>query len=119
MGERKNLRQEEINALRQGIDIGMTLIDTAEMYGEGLSEELVGEAIRGYHREDLFLVSKLYPLTLPLRLQGLGIGGWLDPVWWGSPLYIHNLPMNPEYSVFKRKPDAYASASQLAPYHSL
>lgn len=61
MGERKNLRQEEINALRQGIDMGMTLIDTAEMYGEGLSEELVGEAIRGYHREDLFLVSKVYP----------------------------------------------------------
>ncbi len=61
MGERSSRRSEEIRALRQGIDLGMTLIDTAEMYGEGLSEELVGEAIKGYRREDLFLVSKVYP----------------------------------------------------------
>ena len=58
MGKR---RGEEIRALRRGIDLGMTLIDTAEMYGSGAAERLVGEAIRGYDRESLFLVSKVYP----------------------------------------------------------
>ena len=45
----------------------MTLIDTAEMYGEGLSETLVGEAIKGFNREDLFLVSEVYPLNAGLE----------------------------------------------------
>jgi diketogulonate reductase-like aldo/keto reductase len=61
MGEKRTLWKQEIEALRQGIDLGMTLLDTAEMYGEGLSEELVGEAIHGYARTNLFLVSKVYP----------------------------------------------------------
>lgn len=60
MGEDTARRQEEIQALRRGIDLGMTLIDTAEMYGEGASETLVGEAIRG-RRQDVFLVTKAYP----------------------------------------------------------
>jgi diketogulonate reductase-like aldo/keto reductase len=47
MGERRERREKEIAALRLGIELGMTLIDTAEMYGEGRTEELVGEAIRG------------------------------------------------------------------------
>lgn len=51
----------ELEALQAGIDAGMTLIDTAEMYGSGRSESLVGEAIKGYEREKLFLVSKVYP----------------------------------------------------------
>ena len=51
----------DVAALRRGIELGMTHIDTAEMYGNGRSEELVGEAIRGYAREDLFLVSKVLP----------------------------------------------------------
>jgi len=60
MGERPQRRADEIAALRAGITAGMTLIDTAEMYGDGASEELVGEAIRGA-RNGVFLVSKAYP----------------------------------------------------------
>jgi diketogulonate reductase-like aldo/keto reductase len=48
-------------ALRRGIDLGLTHIDTAEMYGDGRSEEIVGEAIAGYPREQLFIVSKVLP----------------------------------------------------------
>lgn len=61
LAERADRRGSELEALRRGIGLGMTLIDTAEMYGEGRSEELVGEAIRGIPRESLFLVSKVYP----------------------------------------------------------
>lgn len=61
MGENKSKEQEEIAALKTGIDLGMTLIDTAEMYGEGAAEALIGKAIKGYHREKLYLVSKVYP----------------------------------------------------------
>jgi diketogulonate reductase-like aldo/keto reductase len=53
-------RADEIAALRRGLDLGLTLIDTAEMYGEGASERLVGEAITG-RRDEVFLVSKVYP----------------------------------------------------------
>ncbi|WP_342565012.1 aldo/keto reductase [Paenibacillus sp. FSL R7-0345] len=60
MGEDKASRSEEIASLRLGVELGMNLIDTAEMYGEGRSEELVGEAIRDI-RDDVFLVSKVYP----------------------------------------------------------
>lgn len=60
MAERADRRVEEIAALRTGIDLGMTLIDTAEMYADGESERLVGEALRGC-REAVFLVSKAYP----------------------------------------------------------
>lgn len=60
MGEDAANRAEEIAALRLGVELGMNLIDTAEMYGNGRSEELVGEAIRGI-RDDVFLVSKVYP----------------------------------------------------------
>lgn len=60
MGDSAARRDEEIRALRTGIDVGMNLIDTAEMYGSGRSEELVGEAIRG-RRDDVFLVSKVLP----------------------------------------------------------
>jgi diketogulonate reductase-like aldo/keto reductase len=60
MAEDPATRDEEIAALRLGLDLGMTLIDTAEMYGEGAAEELVGEAIAG-RRDEVFLVSKVYP----------------------------------------------------------
>lgn len=60
MGETPARRAEEIDALRLGIDLGATLVDTAEMYGEGLTEDLVGEALMGY-RDRAFLVSKVYP----------------------------------------------------------
>src|SRR6267142_6482210 len=60
MGEDPSRSQSEIAALRLGLDLGMTLIDTAEMYGEGAAEELVGDAI-GDRRAEVFLVSKVYP----------------------------------------------------------
>ncbi|WP_318374025.1 aldo/keto reductase [Enterobacter sp.] len=60
MGEDASQRQKEIAALRAGIDAGLTLIDTAEMYADGGAEEVVGEALQG-RREKIFLVSKVYP----------------------------------------------------------
>ena len=60
IGDDRNRRAEEIAALRLGVDLGMTLIDTAEMYGDGRSESLVGEAIAGA-RDRVFLVSKVLP----------------------------------------------------------
>ena len=60
MGDRRETRVEEIYALQLGLDLGLKLIDTAEMYGEGKAEELVGEAIAG-RRDQVFLVSKVYP----------------------------------------------------------
>jgi diketogulonate reductase-like aldo/keto reductase len=60
MGEDPGARRDEVAALRLGMELGMTLIDTAEMYGEGGAEEVVGEAIAG-RRDDVFLVSKVYP----------------------------------------------------------
>lgn len=60
IGDEPRKRADEIAALRRGLDLGMKLIDTAEMYGEGASEQLVGEAIAG-RRDEVFLVSKVYP----------------------------------------------------------
>lgn len=60
MAERPERRADEIAALREGVNLGMTLIDTAEMYSEGAAETLVGEAIDGL-RDRIFLVSKAYP----------------------------------------------------------
>ena len=62
LGEGLSPRAQERDTLRRGVELGMTLIDTAEMYGDGQSEELVGEAIRGLDRDQLFLVSKVYPV---------------------------------------------------------
>lgn len=60
MGDRPDLKADEIKALRRGIDLGATLIDTAEMYGNGAAETLVGEAICDC-RDEVFLVSKVLP----------------------------------------------------------
>ncbi|MER9842178.1 aldo/keto reductase [Mesorhizobium australicum] len=60
MGEDARRRAGEVNALKLGLDLGMTLIDTAEMYASGGAEEVVAEAIAG-RREELFLVSKVLP----------------------------------------------------------
>lgn len=60
MGESRASRAQEIASLRHGIELGMGLIDTAEMYGDGEAETLVGEAIAG-RRDQVFLVSKVYP----------------------------------------------------------
>jgi diketogulonate reductase-like aldo/keto reductase len=77
MGENPRRRAEEIAALHLALDLGMTVIDTAEMYGDGATERLVGEAIQGRRRE-AFLVSKVLPthakydLTLVACAASLG-----------------------------------------------
>ncbi|HWN64595.1 MAG TPA: aldo/keto reductase [Candidatus Binatus sp.] len=60
MGENKKSRADEVAALRLGIDLGMNLIDTAEMYGEGGAEKVVADAIDG-QRDRIFVVTKVYP----------------------------------------------------------
>ncbi|TCR83553.1 aldo/keto reductase [Rhizobium sp. BK376] len=60
IGENPARAREEIESLKAGIDLGMTLIDTAEMYAEGGAEEIVGRAVEG-RRAEVFLVSKVYP----------------------------------------------------------
>ena len=60
MGESRGRRADEATALRHGLDLGLTLIDTAEMYGDGGAEEVVADAIDG-RRDEVFLVSKVYP----------------------------------------------------------
>lgn len=61
MGEDDFKRNEEVEALRYGISLEMNLIDSAEMYANGQAEAVAGEAILGFNREDIFLVSKVYP----------------------------------------------------------
>ncbi len=60
MGEVRARRKEEVAALRLGLDLGMTLVDTAELYGDGGAEEVVAEAIAG-RRDEVFLVTKVLP----------------------------------------------------------
>lgn len=60
IGDDPAVRAEEIATLRLGLDLGLTLIDTAEMYGDGRSEKLIAEAV-GNRRDEVFLVSKVYP----------------------------------------------------------
>src|SRR3982751_967568 len=60
MGDAPRRRTDELATLRLGLELGCTLVDTAEMYGEGLSEKLVGEALQG-RRDEAFVVSKVYP----------------------------------------------------------
>jgi diketogulonate reductase-like aldo/keto reductase len=60
MGERGSRGPDIVKALRLGLDLGLSLIDTAEMYGDGGAEEVVGAAIEG-RRDEVFLVSKVYP----------------------------------------------------------
>ncbi|PKA42944.1 aldo/keto reductase [Rhizobium sullae] len=66
MGERASEAEREIASLKAGIELGMTLIDTAEMYGEGDSERIVGRAIKD-RRDGLFIVTKVYPWNASRR----------------------------------------------------
>jgi len=61
MGEDDTKREAEVEALRFGVSLGMNLIDSAEMYADGQAEDVAGEAIKILNREDVFLVSKVYP----------------------------------------------------------
>lgn len=60
MGEGRATRTQEVDAIRAGLDAGLRVVDTAEMYGDGAAEEVVGEALTG-RRDDALLVSKVYP----------------------------------------------------------
>ncbi|MDV3104514.1 aldo/keto reductase [Thermococcus waiotapuensis] len=53
--------KESFEVLKHGLELGINLIDTAEFYGAGHSEELVGEAIKGFEREEIFIISKVWP----------------------------------------------------------
>jgi aldehyde reductase len=66
MGDNRSARAEEIATLQLGLDLGLTLVDTAEMYGSGRSEALIGEAIAG-RRDEVFLVSKVLPSNASRR----------------------------------------------------
>src|SRR4030081_3201260 len=79
MAEDVRRRKEEVAALRLGIDLGMTLIDTAEMYADGGAEVLVGEAIDG-RRDEVFLVSKVLPQNATRRGTVVACEGSLRPV---------------------------------------
>lgn len=61
MGDNPKTRQEEIRGLQTGLANGLQVIDTAEMYGDGRAEKLVGEAIKESKREDVYLISKFFP----------------------------------------------------------
>lgn len=61
MGENPRCLEQEIQAIRTGIEVGARVIDTAEMYGEGKSERMIGKAISIFQREELYLTSKVYP----------------------------------------------------------
>lgn len=73
LGENSKKKKDEIAAIRYGLDHGLKIIDTAEMYGEGKSEVLIGQAIKDYDRTHLFLISKFYPYhaTPDLERQSL------------------------------------------------
>ena len=83
MGERARDAAREIAALQLGLDLGITLIDTAEMYAEDGAERIVGEALAG-RRDDVFLVSKVYPHNATRRgvvdacLQLFGRYGYMN-----------------------------------------
>lgn len=66
MGENRGRAKDEVAALREGLDLGITLIDTAEMYGDGGAERIVAEAVAG-RRDEIFIVSKVLPSNASRR----------------------------------------------------
>lgn len=68
MGADPSARRREVVALRSGIELGMTVIDTAEMYADGGAERIVGEAIKG-RRDDVFVITKVYPWNATRELM--------------------------------------------------
>lgn len=70
MGENRARKRDEIEVLKLALDLGLKLVDTAEMYGEGEAEAVVGEAVAG-RRHDVFIVSKIYPHNASSKLVAL------------------------------------------------
>ena len=60
MGESSRMREQEADAIRHALDLGYPMIDTAEMYGDGVAEEIIGDVVKG-RRDQPFIVSKVYP----------------------------------------------------------
>jgi len=76
---------ESVEVLRYGLELGINLIDTAEFYGNGHSEELVGDAIKGFGREELFIISKVWPTNFgyerakrAVRASAKRLGTYID-----------------------------------------
>jgi diketogulonate reductase-like aldo/keto reductase len=110
MGERADRRADEIASLRAGVDLGLTLIDTAEMYGDGRTESLVGEAIAG-RRDEVFLVSKVYPHNASRRAMPQSCGNSLKRLKTDRiDLYLlhwsGNVPLAETIDAFERLRDA-------------
>lgn len=78
MGDNPDSWDEEITAIRAGLNSGLRLIDTAEMYGTGRSEKLVGEAIKPFSRSDLFLISKVLPQNASAAKMRQSLEGSLE-----------------------------------------
>jgi diketogulonate reductase-like aldo/keto reductase len=76
MAEQPRRRKDELAALRTGLDLGLTLVDTAEMYADGGAEELVAEPIAG-RRDEVFLVTKVLPSNATRRRTPIACEGSL------------------------------------------
>lgn len=77
IGDYEGIRSQELKALRAGIEAGIQVIDTAEMYGNGRAELLVGEAIKPFNRDSLYLVSKVLPENASKRKLSASLNGSL------------------------------------------
>lgn len=78
MGDNPKALNEEIEAIQAGLNAGLRVIDTAEMYGNGRSENLVGEAIKPFKRDDLFLISKVLPQNASVKLMRQSVEASLE-----------------------------------------
>lgn len=78
IGVNSKKEKDEIAAIRYGLDNGLKVIDTAEMYGEGKSEKLVSKAIKGYDRSKIYLISKFYPYHATPKLERKSLEASLD-----------------------------------------
>ena len=112
------------NSLRRGIELGLTHIDTAEIYGFGTSEKVVGELISEYNRDDLFITSKLFPIHLSLKtmkkaanksLKRLGINTFdLYLIHWPSPFTSRKKQMKILDHLIKEGKTRYVGVSNFS-----
>ncbi len=112
------------NSLRRGIELGLTHIDTAEVYGFGTSEKVVGDLISEYNRDDLFITSKLFPMHMSLRtmkkaasksLKRLGINNFdLYLIHWPSPFTSREKQMKILNHLVKEGKTRYVGVSNFS-----
>ncbi|MFX1274187.1 MAG: aldo/keto reductase [Promethearchaeota archaeon] len=111
-------------SLRRGIELGMTHIDTAEFYGHGESEKIVGEVVKEYPRDSLFITSKLFPMHLNKRtmikaaeksLKRLGLKNFdLYLIHWPSPLDSIKKQMDVMEEIYKQGKTRYIGVSNFS-----